>query len=60
MILGEDSTEAYNFILMDRAVKRMIGMTATKKISDMKKVETHRNNHSFLHILNCILTFSNN
>ncbi|XP_063941227.1 uncharacterized protein LOC108204139 [Daucus carota subsp. sativus] len=37
VILGEDSTEAYNFVLLDRAAKRMIGTTATKLISDKFK-----------------------
>ncbi|KAL1811624.1 hypothetical protein ACET3Z_021689 [Daucus carota] len=37
VILGEDSDEAYNFILMDRAGRRLIGTTATKMLSDMIK-----------------------
>lgn len=38
MILGEDATEAFNFILLDRAAKRMFSTTATKMIADMLKV----------------------
>lgn len=37
MIAGDD-TEAYNFIMMDRAVKRIVGQTATKMITDQPKV----------------------
>ncbi|KAL1819848.1 hypothetical protein ACET3Z_014717 [Daucus carota] len=37
VILGEDSTEAFNFVLMDRGVKRMVGISATKMISNKLK-----------------------
>ncbi|KAL1830414.1 hypothetical protein ACET3Z_000065 [Daucus carota] len=40
VILGEDTTEAYNFVLMDRGVKRMLGVTATKMISDKLRNQT--------------------
>ncbi|XP_017250648.1 uncharacterized protein LOC108221270 [Daucus carota subsp. sativus] len=40
VVLGEDSTEAYNFVLMDRAVKRKVGISATKMISDKLKNQT--------------------
>lgn len=38
VILGEDSTEAYNFILKDRAGRRMVGTSATKLQATMIKV----------------------
>lgn len=38
VVLAEDSTEAFNFILKDRAARRVVGMTATKLISDSFKV----------------------
>ncbi|KAL1808585.1 hypothetical protein ACET3Z_025575 [Daucus carota] len=34
VILAEDHTEAYNFVLMDRAAKRLVGKTATKLIAE--------------------------
>ncbi|KAK1364925.1 hypothetical protein POM88_040486 [Heracleum sosnowskyi] len=37
VILAEDSSEAYNFILMDRATRRLTGMTATKMQYEMLK-----------------------
>ncbi|KAK1382047.1 hypothetical protein POM88_019782 [Heracleum sosnowskyi] len=37
VILAEDSSEAYNFILMDRATRRLTGMTATKMQSEILK-----------------------
>ncbi|KAK1389165.1 hypothetical protein POM88_017343 [Heracleum sosnowskyi] len=37
VILAEDSSEAYNFILMDRATRHLTGMTATKMQSEMLK-----------------------
>ncbi|KAK1378620.1 hypothetical protein POM88_025364 [Heracleum sosnowskyi] len=37
VVLAEDSTEAFNFILKDRAAKRAIGFTATKLIANKKK-----------------------
>lgn len=33
-MLAEDSTEAFNFVLLDRAAKRLIGKTATKLIAE--------------------------
>ncbi|KAL1802772.1 hypothetical protein ACET3Z_031419 [Daucus carota] len=38
VVLGKDSTEAYKFVLMDRGMKRMLGIFATKMISDKSKV----------------------
>lgn len=38
VVIAGDETEAYNFVLMDRAVKRIIGQTATKMIADNPKV----------------------
>ncbi|WOG93587.1 hypothetical protein DCAR_0312873 [Daucus carota subsp. sativus] len=35
LILGEDSTKAYKFVLTDRAAKRLIGSSATKLIAYM-------------------------
>lgn len=37
-MLAADETEAYNFVLVDRAVKRIVGQTATKMIADNPKV----------------------
>ncbi|KAK1396946.1 hypothetical protein POM88_006809 [Heracleum sosnowskyi] len=37
VVLAEDSTEAFNFILKDRVAKRAIGFTATKLIANKKK-----------------------
>ena len=34
MLLAEDETEAFNFIFLDRATKRIIEKSATKFISD--------------------------
>ena len=38
VILAEDPTEGYNFILLDRAAKRLLGKTATKLIAENSKV----------------------
>lgn len=40
VVLAEDETEAYNFVLLDRAAKRIIGKTATKLIADNIQVST--------------------
>ncbi|XP_074375074.1 uncharacterized protein LOC141716794 isoform X2 [Apium graveolens] len=40
VILGEDSTEAYNFILMDRAAKRLLGTSTTKMQTNIIKSKT--------------------
>ncbi|KAL8103288.1 hypothetical protein AgCh_027735 [Apium graveolens] len=37
VVLAEDATEAFNFILKDRAAKRAIGQTATKLIAETLK-----------------------
>lgn len=37
-MLAADDSEAYNFVLLDRAVKRLIGQTATKMIADNPQV----------------------
>ncbi|KAK1351256.1 hypothetical protein POM88_054531 [Heracleum sosnowskyi] len=37
VVLAEDATEAFNFILKNRAAKRAIGFTATKLIANKKK-----------------------
>lgn len=34
VVLAEDDTEAFNFVLLDRAAKRLIGKTATKLIAE--------------------------
>lgn len=34
VVLAEDNTEAFNIVLLDRAVKRMIGKTTTKLIAE--------------------------
>ncbi|XP_017245598.2 uncharacterized protein LOC108217271 [Daucus carota subsp. sativus] len=34
IVLAEDETEAFNFVLFDRAVKRIVGKTATKLIAE--------------------------
>ncbi|XP_074371051.1 uncharacterized protein LOC141712131 [Apium graveolens] len=39
VVLAGDSNEAFNFVLMDKAVKRMVGQTATKMILDNPKTE---------------------
>ncbi|XP_074356667.1 uncharacterized protein LOC141696422 [Apium graveolens] len=39
VILAGDSNEAFNFVLMDKPVKRMVGQTATKMILDNPKTE---------------------
>ncbi|KAL1805562.1 hypothetical protein ACET3Z_028630 [Daucus carota] len=38
VILAEDSTEGYNFVLLDRAAKRLLGKTATKLIAENSKL----------------------
>ncbi|XP_074327802.1 uncharacterized protein LOC141665716 [Apium graveolens] len=47
VILGEDSTEVLNFILMDRAVKRLMGMTVTKMIASLN----HRPSNQTFNVL---------
>ncbi|XP_074351789.1 uncharacterized protein LOC141690933 [Apium graveolens] len=39
VVLAGDSNEAFNFVLMDKPVKRMVGQTATKMILDNPKTE---------------------
>lgn len=39
-MLAEDETEAFNFVLFDRAVKRIVGKTATKLIAERIDVLT--------------------
>ena len=50
VVLAGDSTEAFNFILSDRAAKRLTGQTATKMIVDSTKV------HLFLMSLEYVYT----
>lgn len=38
MILADDKTEAVNVVLSDRAVKRLVGKTATKLLQELEKV----------------------
>lgn len=38
VLLAEDSTEAFNFVLYDRASKRLVGKTITKLIAEGYKV----------------------
>ncbi|KAL1831293.1 hypothetical protein ACET3Z_000944 [Daucus carota] len=38
VILAEDPTEGYNFVLLDRAAKRLLGKTATKLIAENSKL----------------------
>ena len=38
LVLASDSTKAFDFLLLDRAAKRMIGKTATKLLSENLKV----------------------
>ena len=38
MVLAGDETEALNFVLLDRAARRIVGQTATKLISDNLQV----------------------
>lgn len=38
VVLAEDSTESFNFILKDKAAKRVIGRTATNLIAETRKV----------------------
>lgn len=38
VVLAGDETEAYNFVLTDRAARRVIGQTATKLIADNLQV----------------------
>lgn len=33
-MLAEDETEAFSMVLLDRAVKRIVGKTATKLIAE--------------------------
>lgn len=49
VVLATDATEAFNFILKDRAAKRLIGQTATKLISDTINVCT-KHVTKFLHV----------
>ena len=41
VILAEDLTEAYNFVLLDRAAKRLLGKMATKLIAENSEVLFH-------------------
>lgn len=38
VLLAEDRTEAFNFVLLDRAAKRLVGRTATKLIAEGNEV----------------------
>ncbi|XP_074348977.1 uncharacterized protein LOC141688195 [Apium graveolens] len=39
VVLASDSNEAFNFVLMDKPVKHMVGQTTTKMILDNPKTE---------------------
>lgn len=43
IVLAEDSTEAYNFILEDRAAKRLTRKTVTKMLAENKMVNLQMN-----------------
>lgn len=53
VVLAEDNTEAFNIVLLDRAVKRMIGKTTKKLIAEGFNVHSIH----FIYMSYCHVTY---